>query len=632
MIVPKQRTSAQLSLAFAGGTVLMGVVSVILAAVGTISNLMYYVAVCASFFLGAGAVFLLPCAWFGRQPETPSRIPAWTGILLGLAIIVYFYIVQYAEVRSPWYVGRGVPRLLVACAGAVVASLLYAKFYGHTPGRCEAALFAVYSAVLSLICGYLSLYPFISHYRDIYNFQAYTHDIYNVYNGVAYTELTSGLYGHYGLFFAPLLALMGGLTVEGIAVIIAVVAAITMLLVCRAVIGLTSNPWARIALPPLVLLPYIAYMPRLYVQAYPARLLPGALFCFLLWRCVKKKRWGCAAWRISGVFALLWSTDFGMLYAVAVFATECITALFQSRETKQRLRRLAVALAWLLAELACAVFIVNIYNLCVGGGPVLGTFFYPLGSPYNSEMPIFSSTASELRPLPFMNLYFWITVFYIGCFLRSIYTVARRGEGGVASLLLPAASVFGLGSLVYYYNRPEQAYLFTTLPLLILCLALITDRRAYSVSRRKPRMLQYAAFTLAAVMSLEMAMLLPGAAAHTTDSLRRGDTIENVAEELSQYVKKDTYAVGSGSKLVYTSLGWDTQCPYDSVNVIYHPPMQRQIYEEIKELDEFVDFFSTLMIMSEGVTRELIESDFEAVHKYYVDVGYQWTLYRRKPV
>ena len=163
----------------------MGGVSVALENAARMSNLLYYAALCASFSLGACVVFFLFGAPPAREMAAPCRVPAWLGVGLGLAVIVAFYVLEYSPVNSPWYVGRGTPRLCVGCAAAIALAFLYAKRFGRAPGKGEAVFFAVYSVALSLVCGWLAWHPYITDTYDIYNFQAYTHDIYHVYNGNA---------------------------------------------------------------------------------------------------------------------------------------------------------------------------------------------------------------------------------------------------------------------------------------------------------------------------------------------------------------------------------------------------------------------------------------------------------------
>lgn len=154
---------------------------------------------------------------------------------------------------------------------------------------------------------------------DTYDADAYLTSIYNVHFNIPYTIETTGIYGHYAIFFKIPMMIFGG-DIIAISRMVAAVAAITMASFCYAVNNLIKNNYTRILVILAALLEPLYVLPFSYYQSSPNRYLFPAIMMALISYDMKGSK-KINVW-IGGAVAclgILWNFESGVVTAAAWF-------------------------------------------------------------------------------------------------------------------------------------------------------------------------------------------------------------------------------------------------------------------------------------------------------------------------
>lgn len=162
---------------------------------------------------------------------------------------------------------------------------------------------------LSAVMYFLGVWIVNTFEGDPYHGEAYLESIYNVADSIPYEELTTGIYGHYGLFFLLPMKIFGAKAVV-IQFLIALVGVVTDLAMLYCIHHLIKKNWVRLLMALVVPVIPFAYRRTNYWQLQPHRLvfpmLLAAYMLFCLRKSSRKKRLGsgaagfCACWQCCG--------------------------------------------------------------------------------------------------------------------------------------------------------------------------------------------------------------------------------------------------------------------------------------------------------------------------------------------
>lgn len=162
---------------------------------------------------------------------------------------------------------------------------------------------------LSAVMYFLGVWIVNTFEGDPYHGEAYLESIYNVADGIPYEELTTGIYGHYGLFFLLPMKIFGAKAVV-IQFLIALVGVVTDLAMLYCIHHLIKKNWVRLLMALVVPVIPFAYRRTNYWQLQPHRLvfpmLLAAYMLFCLRKKQSKKRLGsgaagfCVCWQCCG--------------------------------------------------------------------------------------------------------------------------------------------------------------------------------------------------------------------------------------------------------------------------------------------------------------------------------------------
>ena len=191
---------------------------------------------------------------------------------------------------------------------------------------------------LSAVMYFLGVWIVNTFEGDPYHGEAYLESIYNVADGIPYEELTTGIYGHYGLFFLLPMKIFGAKAVV-IQFLIALVGVVTDLAMLYCIHHLIKKNWVRLLMALVVPVIPFAYRRTNYWQLQPHRLvfpmLLAAICCSVCEKSSRKKRLGsgaagfCACWQCCGAPRVVCSVS-------SAGAAGCIVRWWQQEHGRPR--------------------------------------------------------------------------------------------------------------------------------------------------------------------------------------------------------------------------------------------------------------------------------------------------------
>lgn len=450
---------------------------------------------------------------------------------------------------------------------------------------------------------------------------AYVETIYNVYYGVPYTANTMGIYGHYGLFYAPLMRLFH-LDIVGLNVVIALVAAAVSLCCSWLLhVGLKTN-WMKILGTFACGFTVVTARTENYYQVQPHRVIfPLLLLVALVWQS-RHGRWG---WRcrladyLLALLAILWNTESGLFCLIALTGALVVRDWMEFSWASRRMAgRYLVHLLLCLGAVLGAMGVVFLYN-CLCGWPAFDgkLFFAPLLTPsYMNDVLRYDMRIQN-------SAWVYVLVLFCGTLLAalrhtSLFGPPRAGAADGRQPVLAALALLGLLNFSYYANRAAYYNLDIVLQLSILavCMAaeanlerLRTLRQGGTVAAALRAALAACGVMVAAVLGLEAALFAPKLlwVKYQAGQWSTGN-LQAVCEEIRQNVPEDTYAFGPALTTYYQMLGWDTHAHYTDFSdlTVFGEDTTRKIVEEAVENGAFL---TTTLDKAPDVVEKILEKE-----------------------
>lgn len=526
---------------------------------------------------------------------------------IGAAIAYLLYYVLYAvntemasarEIRTSLTDSRVIPLFYL-----LTILLFGMSTYCVLKGK-DCSVRAVYvgygvSAIL-YFCGLFLVDYFVA---DFHHGEAYVETIFNVADGVPFEELTTGIYGHYGLFFLLPMKLFGAKPLV-VQVLIALVGVATDAALLYGVHHLVSKNWARLLFALAIPAIPFAYRQTNYWQLQPHRLVFPALLAAYVLAVVRRQKklepgsaafWG--GWLIC-MLAVLWNTESG-LFCIAGLCAGCVVEWWQNSKwyaVCQWKRYAAMLLGAALAVLG-AIGLTNLYNLACGGAPIFKVFFYPLYSSCYMNDDIGYPIRLAVRPWLFILLLFLALLAW-----ALSHTAAISGPDSEKKTLLPyvgCLSTLGLVSFSYYANRAAWLNMEVSVPEFLLCLCLPVQALAETTFGAKVRGLKSTivdtAGAIAVLILCVFAAQLPGGVVNTAELWKLGafstQGITAELENFSTHVPDNTFAVGQGIGTIYHAAGWNNYGHYVDVadyGVADPDKLKAQILKDLQEQPGFL--------------------------------------------
>ncbi len=496
------------------------------------------------------------------------------------------------------------------------------------------ALFVLYTILAFLnAVKYAHINTFSSGYA-FYHCNAVTQTIYNVHHNTPFNELTSGIYGHYALFFKPFTMIFGanpisiGVMMGVIGFFATFIAIMTMHLIVK--------PDVLKAVSAIALSLYMNVITETYWQTLPLRWIFPSIILFMATVYEKKKLnvstlKGCLLGFFVCSLAILWETETGFFVAI-VWSVYCILRFFQVRPFKLRdaIKLIFVHIVAFISEILFAMILMNIYNVSVGGTIEKRAFFFPLLSDFAGVLQ------TELK---FGNMYYVYAISICMCcllwaFVQVFYWKAQSKY--VCSVA--AISLMGFAMLTFYMNRTlagcGNAYLQIIMCNCVLANASIKPLRDF-ICERKSTLYDISKISVGVIpiATLAITVLLSSytfVKAEERFARKDYDVTElyALAKEVKEVVPANSYALGFGTSDIYGLLGWDTKYHMRDFADLCSGGKGDEIMNEIKrELAKQNDVFVGAGEYS------WLSADFELVREFYLyGQAYTYGYFRRENI
>ena len=470
--------------------------------------------------------------------------------------------------------------LIVGYVGAILVWMLWTAFRGKDAQN--ATVYLVYG--LAILISYIT-FIFINRvdHGDFHHGVAYLESIYNVYSGAPYHFLTSGIYGHYGIFFGILLKVFRGNTVM-LTHMIALSGALSTAACAYVIHKLTKKNYLRIAAIFACIMSLTVLRLGNYWQVQPHRVLfPLLLVAFLTYLATKNAytKPKIALGYLLCTLAVVWNTESGLFCSLA-YTIAIIVHFYQSDiwyEKKMWLRYLTL-IGGAVSTLVGAVLIVNLYNLTVGGGFILKDFFFPLGVDDYMNRVLKENLIGGAQ-VWILILALFVILLFLGLYHTKFFRQdLKEGESFDAfAPVFVALAVVGLLNFSYYANRAAYMNLDICSQTACLAMTVFADRfleNCRGVFRKKLTLSQVSS----AAMSLLSLVVLTVMATQIVFCTHRLATkyeagifdvkkFEAQTSEFAEIVPEDYMVIGLGGSLYQLQLERPAKYFYRDISDLY---------------------------------------------------------------
>ncbi len=450
----------------------------------------------------------------------------------------------------------------------VVLSVLFIYFqaiYSNDSRYKNYALFALYilSAFLNAV-KYAHINTFSAGYA-FYHCNAVTQTIYNVHHNTPFNELTSGIYGHYALFFKPFTAIFGANPVS-IGMLIGVIGFVTTFL-SIATMHIIIKPDILKAVSAISIAFFSNVISETYWQTMPIRWFFPSIILFMAVYYEKKNEnmatlKKCLPGFLVCSLAILWETETGFFVAI-IWSAYCILRFFQEKavNVKNIFKTFLIHGIAFVCEILLAMILMNIYNISVGGTIEKRAFFFPLLSDFSSLLQ------TELK---FGNMYYVYAISISMCCLlwacvQIFYWKSNRNY--VCTIAAISLMVFAM--LTFYMNRTAagccNAYTYIIMCNCILANTSIEPLKNF-IRMQKSTLYDISKIAIGAIpmVTLTITVFLSSYTfVKAEERFKRKDYdisgLCAIAEEIKAVVPPNSYAIGIGTPDIYGLLSWDPQ-------------------------------------------------------------------------
>ena len=500
-----------------------------------------------------------------------------------LSFAVYMYLYLFDTELSDVIYGaspeqlqwRNVPFGVLLCyVGAVVVLVLWGVYQGRDSS--SRITFAVY--LFAAVLTYYSLLYIIM--PDWHHGTAYIESIYLVYSGVPYNFITTGIYGHYGIIYGLLLRIFSGDYIM-LAHMIALVGAISTLACAYIIHTLVKKNYIRVIAILSCVLSIGVMRYRNYWQLQPHRIVFPLIVAAYLTYMVKKKKFSVSN-IIAGyavcMLAVLWNTESGMFCTVA-YSIALVVHFWQSEPwySKRMLVSYVGILGGIVAALAGAILVVNIYNLAVGGELILKEFFFPI---FDGEYINGVLKYDLVKGIQIWNLVLTtFMVLLLMAFAHTKFIKADKNENDIAAPVYVAIAVLGLLNFSYYANRAAYFNLDICIQLVCIAAAILADRYADSwkdIFTRRMTVIRGLCITVSFLLVITLTVLATQIVFCVQPLLRKNEDgiwdynrFKDEAQEFFEIVPEDCLVLGSGASMYLLQLERPSKLCYRDFSDLY---------------------------------------------------------------
>lgn len=567
-------------------------------------NIFFYILLCITFFVS----FLL--TFFIIKRINSFDFNSKYLILIGTIILLIIFYFSDGFPINKWNINiydlawHGSKKIILPLLipYLLIVFILFNKYNNE-----KDYLFYIVLFITCTISFYINYQIYTIDGYSFYHRHAYLYEIEKCYYSVPYSSITSSIYGHYGIFYILPLKLLGGFNLENVTIIICFVNTLFNILFCLTIKKITNNKAISILSTIAYLFPLVLSTDgSLYYQLTTHRMILVVLFILnvVYYKDNKKSK---IIFFISAVFSLISSNDIGLIFIICYFIYNIIANVYKYK--KPILPTICISIGLLIAVLTCAICIVNIYNLCTNGEFIFLDFFYPYNNGittnvwqisfnqyeyainYLNDVIIENKDSTTLTSkvvlflakfvlnnnlartllLPCLYFYYWniAALLFIG-----IYSfINRKKECSITLLII---CIFGLGSAVYYINRPTYGNLSILLPINIFVFAYLLEHILVNRYDRLAIVLILNCLAFSSLISIPKTL-------ETIYENRKQNAFEDIKEIINKKVPKDTYIIGTGSFEVCSKLGYEKFSKIDDIDFVGSDSTLNALKKELNE-------------------------------------------------
>lgn len=438
---------------------------------------------------------------------------------------------------------------------------------------------------------------------DIHHGGAYIETIFNAYHGTPFNFATTGIYGHYGIFFAPLLKILGG-TPKALFSLIALTGVLATVALIYIVECLVSKRLLRVLAVYGSILTITAMRNSNYWQLQPHRILFPLLMLAYLTAMIKKEAFGLP--RIISGFglcaaAIVWNTETGLFCTVA-FSLALIVHEWQAIQSNKHMwLKCGALLAGIPFATAVAILFVNLYNIICGGEWIFKLFFFPFFESDYMDGTLKADLPSGVQIWPLVMILFMLM---IACALYHTNLVRREQHCAHAPIWLALGTV-ALLNCSYYVNRAAYYNLDICLQLATLGMTLLADRylpelaglfsEKKSIAKTACSALCFCLIVVLSVLTVHVGYAPVAMTERAEAGCYDSDFFDEKAAELEALVPEDYLLVGTGSCVLQLELKRDPLRCYRDFSNLYvgGNAAAEQILRDAREIGKIAFYMST---------------------------------------
>ncbi len=382
------------------------------------------------------------------------------------------------------------------------------------------------------------------------DFSSVTETIYNVYDFVPFDAYTTGLYGHYSLFFLIPLKLMGRCTPRKIMFLLSLCSVFAQFCTNYVIYKFAPRKWVAI----LLILASVIRTTYSYFAIFPIRIFFPLLFCAVLAilsnKVLSKKTYIYLLLVLT--CALLWNIETGVACAAGVIAFGFLKCI-RNKGLNCRKKFLYVLILSIgeVAALLFSIGITNIYNYICGGEGITLDYFFP----YLNTKWVYD-TLTQIPPVG-NHMWIYIILLFLG---GMVWGFIDQKD---CSYCMFSYSVMGLVLFTYYMNEAHWGCM-EIVHQLCMCIIVIILARLWNhvtIERKNDFMHQLCK----GIVGIALFVCIYLAFYTYTDGVRIAarnkagaydfESYKTDVEEIADIIPQEAFGVGQGVNGIYHSLG-----------------------------------------------------------------------------
>lgn len=550
-----------------------------------VKNMIFFVLMCAVFVVVCIAAYAMADKISLMSNKNAQTEKIW-GVLPVIALVIWMVLFYINEtdiehgLKAEELVRRYLPLpvwLLIMAIGVSACLWLLCREPKEKTQKSRAFVRVAITLIFTVITSAMFYAPNI--FRDIqggtYHSHAYTNSILNVCWLTPYYENMQSLYGHYAIFYMPVLKVLHRFFqidyLTGIFIITAAIAGISILLFAYILNYFAeSDVVYYLGLLAIGEEYFMLMQGGVYMQVHPHRMIfPMLVLVLALLEHKKGKNYNIIAIFVIA-FSVVWSTEVGLVIMLAFSLYRWVQVIMDGEQFTARklLLLLPKLVVFAVIPFAMAYLIVLGYNvLAADTGLSVKEFLFPLisdrGYIGNIELELPNVTHAWIGA---MTLFLSVVSLAI---LHILFPQKKETDNKPFYFFL---SVLSLGLMLYYVNRPVEGSMFIVLYTMLILQAIVLQKteRIYREWKEEGKgligkpdrsfflSLRVITIFILFVMAFDGVYSIQGAWNTAKETIWQTDDLEEFAQYVWVQIPPDATAFGEGVPELMAMIDRDT--------------------------------------------------------------------------